>query len=247
MTDLVVMVPTRGRRAQCERLLGSFRETASPGTDIAVILDPDDEGTYDGADWGDALRAVLAPRGTLADKLNQVAGAMTGTYPALMWCGDDHVFGTPGWDKLMLAALEDMGGHGWIYPDTVRRRDVPEIWMCSSSVTEALGWFFPPFLAQYYGDNAIGELAKRAGLIRGCPEAKAEHLHYSVRKETEHDATYREAEDAHGTADLAAFRRWQADVLPYEVSRLRRRFNTDVEWVISRISARDPEGARCPA
>ena len=109
MTGLLVMVPTRGRRAQCERLLGSFRETASGGTDILFILDADDEDTYDGMDWGDALHAVLAPRGTLSEKLNQTAAAMAGVYDALMWTGDDHVFGSPGWDKAMLDVL---GRHG---------------------------------------------------------------------------------------------------------------------------------------
>ena len=183
-----------------------------------------------------SLCAVLAPRGTLAEKLNQTAMAMAGAYDALAWCADDHVFRTPGWDKLMLAALDGLGGHGWVYPQTVRRQDVPEIWMCSSGVTETLGWFFPPAMAMYYGDNAVGELAKRAGMIRHCPEAVIEHLHYSVNPETEHDQVYREAEDAHGAADLAAFGRWRADVLPLEVSRLRRAYSRDIEWVLSRVA-----------
>ena len=89
---MLVMVPTRGRRVQFERLLQSFRETASPGTDLLAILDPDDEDTYDGVEWGNVLHAVLAPRGTLADKLNQTAAAVVDQYSALLWTGDDHVF-----------------------------------------------------------------------------------------------------------------------------------------------------------
>jgi len=242
MTDLLVMVPTRGRRANCERLLKSFRETASPGTDIAFIVDDDDEATYEGVEWGDALHGVLSPRGTLREKLNQTAAAMQDTYPALMWTGDDHVFKTDGWDRLLLAALEDLGGHGWIYPDTVRRRDVPEIWLASSGLVKALGWFFPPHVNMYYADNSIAELGKRAGLIRICPEAVIEHLHYSITPDVEHDAVYREAEDTFGASDLQAFQQWRALQLANDVAVLRRKFSPDVRWVLSRISG--GEGGR---
>lgn len=235
--DLLVMVPTRGRRANCERLLKSFRETASPGTDIVFIIDDDDEATYEGIEWGDALHGVLSPRGTLQEKLNQTATAMQDAYPALAWTGDDHVFSTPRWDSEMLGLLAEMGGNGWVYPQTVRRNDVPEIWLASASVTETLGWFFPPGLSHFYGDNAIAELGKRSGLIRFCPQAVVEHLHYQVSPEVEQDATYREAEEAHGASDLQAFHQWRADVMPFEVARLRRQLNRDVDWVISRIKA----------
>ncbi len=234
--DLLVMVPTRGRKAQCERLLKSFRETASPGTDIVFILDEDDEETYAGTDWGDALHGVLAPRGTLQEKLNQTAAAMQDAYPALFWTGDDHVFKTPGWDKLMLAVLEDMGGTGWVYPDTKRRSDVPEIWMCSTDMVQALRWFFPPQLCHYYGDNSVGELGKRAGLIRWCAEAVIDHLHYSVTPDVEHDEVYRSAEETFGASDLAAFQEWRASQLANEVSVLRRNFSPDVKWVLSRVA-----------
>jgi hypothetical protein len=233
--DLLVMVPVRGRREQCERLLKSFRET-SEHADIVFILDPDDEGTYEGLDWGDAMHAVLAPRGTLADKLNQTATQMATAYPALMWTGDDHVFSVPGWDQMMLARLEGMGGHGWVYPATARGSDAPEIWLASSSVTEYLGWFFPPFLSHYCGESVVSELGKRAGLLRFCPDAVAEHKHWSRDRSVERDTTYREAEEAHAQADSAAWQQWRASALPFDVASLRRQFNPDVAWLLSKIA-----------
>ena len=241
MSDLLVMVPTRGRRANCERLLKSFRETASPGTDIAFIIDDDDEATYEGMDWGNALHGVLSPRGTLREKLNQTAAAMRDAYPVLLWTGDDHVFHPPKegqepWDTAMLATLDDMGGHGWVYPDTVRRRDVPEIWMADTALITDLDWFFPPAVNQYYADNIIGELAKRAGLIRFCPEAVIEHLHYSIHPGVERDATYLEAEGTYGQADLKAFNQWRTDHLSIQAAVLRRNYSRDVAWVLSRVA-----------
>jgi hypothetical protein len=233
--DLLVMVPTRGRRAQCERLLASFTETASPGTEIAFITDPDDQDTYQDMDWGPAACAVLEPRGYLADKLNKTAMAMADAYPVLMFVGDDHVFRTPGWDLIMLAALEDLGGSGWVYPDDKRRNDVPEIWMCSSDVVKVLGWFANPRLNHYLLDNSIAELGKRSGLIRWCPEAVIEHLHYSIAKDVEHDEVYQSTEEKFGASDLKAFQEWRANHLPNEVALLRRNFSPDVAWVLSRI------------
>src|SRR5580700_10427408 len=80
--DLLVMVPTRGRRKQCERLLESFTNTATMA-DILFILDPDDD-AYEGMDWGTAATAVLDPRGYLQQKLNKTAEAVVETYSVLM-------------------------------------------------------------------------------------------------------------------------------------------------------------------
>lgn len=235
MADLLVMVPTRGRRGQCERLLKSFQETAAETTDIVFIIDGDDEETYSGMDWGPASKAVLSPRYSLTGKLNRTAAEMLDDYRYLMFSGDDHVFQTMGWDTAMLDTMEAMGGSGMVYPDDKRRHDVPEIIMISSDVVRVLDYFAVPSFKHYYIDNAWAELGKRAGVIRWCPEAVIEHLHYSVCKDTERDATYTEAENAWGDSDLRAFHEWRATSLPAEVAKLRRTFNLDVQWVLERV------------
>jgi hypothetical protein len=232
--DLMVMVPTRGRPEQLRRLLDSFAETATCA-DIAVITDPDDD-SYDGFDFGDAARAVLEPRAFLAGKLNKTAEAFADIYRTLMWVADDHVFITPGWDKIMLDCLAEMGGSGWVYPDDKRRSDVPEIWMCSSDVVQALGWFANPALSHFYLDNSIGELGKRSGLIRWCPQAVIEHRHYSVTRDVERDEVYRTTEEMFGTSDLAAFQQWRSDQMGNEVAVLRRQFSPDVAWVMDLVA-----------
>lgn len=232
--DLLVMVPTRGRRDQCERLMDAFIAT-STCADLLFILDGDDQDTYAGVDWGEATVATLEPREYLAGKLNKTGMAMAGLYPVLMWLGDDCVPVTAGWDKLMLDALEDLGGHGWVYPDDKRRSDVPEHWMVSSDVVKALGWFANPRMSHFYLDNSIAELGKRAELIRWCPDAVVEHRHYSVTPGVEHDETYRSTEEMFGESDLAAFQEWRTSQLANEVSVLRREFSADVKWVLSRV------------
>jgi hypothetical protein len=233
-SDLLVMVPTRGRRAQCERLLASFTETATCA-DLAFIIDRDDQDTYEGMDWGPAACGVLEPREYLTGKLNKTAMSFADDYRVLMWLGDDNVFRTPAWDRIMLDCLEDMGGSGWVYPDDKRRQDVPEHWMCSSDVVKALGWFANPQLGHFYVDNSIAELGKRSGLIRWCPEAVVEHLHYQVCADTVRDEVYSSTEERFGASDMAAFQQWRANEMPFEVSVLRRQFSRDVAWVLSRV------------
>ena len=233
--DLLVIVPTRGRREQCERFLKAFSETATCA-DLLFVTDPED-GAYDGMDWGAAVQAVLEPREFLVGKLNKTAVAMADLYRVLAWFGDDCVPVTPGFDRLMLDMLDgQLGGSGWVYADDKRRSDVPEHWMCSSDVVKELGWYANPALGHFYIDNCVGELGKRSGLIRYCPQAVVEHKHYSVAAGVEHDTVYQATEERFGAADLQAFHQWRADQRPYEVARLRRRFSRDVSWVLSRVA-----------
>jgi hypothetical protein len=233
--DLLVIVPTRGRRANCERLLESFVETATC-SDLMFVLDPDDVETYEGMDWGPAVAGVLEPRQYLTGKLNKTASVMADSYRVLYWTGDDNVFRTKAFDRIMLDCLEDMGGTGWVYPDDKRRSDVPEHWMCSSDVVKALGWFANPALGHFYIDNTVAELGKRAGLIRWCPEVVVEHLHYQVNAATVRDELYVSTEERFGAADLAAFQQYRSDQLPHDVALLRRKFSKDVSWVLSKVA-----------
>ena len=82
----------------------------------------------------------------------------------------------------------------------------------------------------------MAELGKRAGLLRFCPDAVAEHKHWSRDQSVERDVTYREAEEAHAQADTAAWRQWRADTLPFDLAALRRQFNPDVAWVLSNVA-----------
>ena len=221
---LLVIVPARGRR--CERLLESFTATKTlESTEIMVVTDGDDTGTWEGMDWGAAAHACLDPREHVTGKLNKTATAMAGMYDVVMRAADDCVFSTPGWDEVMLAALEDMGGSGWVYPDD-KRGGVPETWMCSSDVVRELGWFTPPQMQVYYGGNAVAELGKRTGLIRFRPEAVIEHQPHPG---AEDDAAELAA------SDLAAYQQWRTSVLPHQVAQLRRRFNKDVAWLLEKV------------
>ena len=89
----------------------------------------------------------------------------------------------------------------------------------------------------YYGDNIIGELGKRAGLIRYVPEAVIQHQHYTVDPDTPHDETYKTAEDTWGAPDLAAFHAYGDRSWPTTCPSCGGTSREDVRWV--------PEGSGC--
>ena len=228
------MVPTRGRRKQCERLLESFYETRKTEADIVFLTDPDDQEEYKDFEHGDAFYGILEPRGSLQQKLNRGAEAYSDYYDALFYVADDHVFRTPGWDEMMLAQLNEMGGSGMVYPEAMRRSDVPEIIMISSDIVQELGHFAEPSMEHFALDNAWAELGKRSQLLRYCP-AVVEHLHYTRYPEQERDQVYADAEKLYGPHDTEAYPKWQASVMPFQVAVLRRNFNPDVHWVLGKV------------
>ena len=80
MTSLLVMVPTRWRKENCERSLKSFTENTD-NADIAYITDSDDQDTYAGMDWGRAENIVFdtgGERAGAARKLNYVTSLLAG-------------------------------------------------------------------------------------------------------------------------------------------------------------------------
>lgn len=236
MNDLLVICPTRGRRDNAMRLLQSFeKNTVLNTTNLVFVTDPDDQETYEGVDWGEAQHGILDPREYLTGKLNRTVNNYIDMYDAIMFIADDHVFETVGWDDLMLRGLAQNGGTGMIYPDGVRRNDVPEIILFSTDIIKELGHFAEPTLGHYYLDNTWAELGKRSNLIHFMPEVKIPHLHYSVDEETQRDKTYSETEELLGERDRLAYNNWVMNIMPVQVSKLRRAFNPDVKWVLGRF------------
>lgn len=221
---MLVMVPTRGRPAKCERFAKAFAGTVQGETDLLWIIDEDD-GSYAGeagrvlSSSGEVLTMVSRRRTaipTLVEKLNCAAGASAGKYPVLMFTGDDTVPETPGWDKLLVEAINSMGGTGFSYPEDHSRNDIPEHVAMSSDIVRALGWFAQPSLKHFYIDNVWADLGRATGRIRFVPEAVLDHLHAN-RGLAENDATYRRASTFY-PGDYTRYLAWRANSLEHDVA-----------------------------
>jgi len=216
MPSLVIIVPIRGRKANCERLLKSYEDTTE-NADMVFILDPDDLDTYEGVDWGRTRQLVLDPRGMIGPKRNMAAMLLVNDYDAVMCAEDDITFSPRGWDTMLMDELAKMGGSGMVYPNDDRRVDVPENVLISSDIIKALGWFCEPSMEHYYIDNAWGELGTRATCLKMCKEVLFENFHYTMGKGGKKDKTYSEAEKL-GLADYAAFKKWRDERMDADVA-----------------------------
>jgi hypothetical protein len=178
--DLLVIVPSRGRPQNIARLLDAVHATAKMKTHVHVCTDDDDPELEryryvmkTAGEDGDYLDA--GPRMGLTAWTNEIAVLKTGDYPYLASFGDDHVPVTPGWDKALIRAINDMGGTGFSYPWDGTREDIPEAVVMSSDIVGALGWMAMPDLSHWYIDNVWADLGRAAGCIRHLRAIKVDH------------------------------------------------------------------------
>lgn len=223
MRDLLVIVPSRGRPARLAAMIEARLSLAEAETFVAVAVDADDpELTRYRALWSGAARWSLTegPRRTLSGWTNYLAAASAGRYRALASLGDDHLPRTPGWDRLLLEALDKLGGEGIAYGNDLHQREaLPTAPVISAGIVEALGWMCLPAVSHYFVDDAWAALGRGAGCLAYVPEAVIEHCHPDAGKSAG-DATYAEAE-AGAAADREAYRKWLRDGMDRDVARVR--------------------------
>lgn len=212
--DLWVLVPTRGRPANVDRLVRACAMTCTADTRLHFAFDDDDDRLQAGIDATAGHRYTVGPRNGLAGWTNDLAArhVRRGDAAALASIGDDMLPVTHGWDSALLAALPPGGGMSW--PDVQRGpehgRDpsVPEAIVISAPIVAALGWMALPGCHHWYIDNAWRDLGRAADCITYCPGVVVRHLHPNVPGGDKPDRTYHDAAERFDT-DANAYRRWR--------------------------------------
>lgn len=208
-TDLVVIIPTRGRPGTVKEIIESFRETCREDTFLAFIVDESDPAK---AEYSDAVRdalyredvqdgwrtwerkspvkagVFLTPAVNMVDAMNKAAGYFlnpeiraNGTVKAIAFMGDDHRPRTPGWDTWYLAALNK--SPGFVYGnDLYQGKKIPTQVAISAPVVRALGHMAPDVLTHLYVDDYWKALGTAAGCLTYLPDIVVEHLHPVVGK-----------------------------------------------------------------
>lgn len=232
MSDLVVIVPSRGRPQAVAELVEAFRETCTADTALFFGVDDDDPelsryyeamiGLDGPRGAGVGIRAVSAPS-SMVRTLNVVAVEavnLIAAASAIAFMGDDHRPRTKGWDTAYLAALELHPG--LVYGnDLLQGHRLPTQVAMSAEVVRALGHMAPPPLTHLYVDNYWRDLGAAAQCITYLPDVVVEHLH-PVAGKAQWDEGYKRVNDrgmydrdaaaysqywmAHGAADVAKVR-----------------------------------------
>ena len=217
MGDLLVIVPSRGRPGRLREMLDASLSLSEALTDATVGFDDDDPflPAYEalGADPQWSRGHVLwhsGPRDTVAGWTNRLAVREgLGCYRALASLSDDHMPRTPGWDRLLLEAIDGMGGTGFAYGNDLLQGEILSTSVVvSSDIVAALGWLAEPSMRHYRIDNVWKELGEGAGCLAYLPDVIIEHMHPGAGK-SGFDATYA-AEAPYAPEDDAAWEIWRA-------------------------------------
>jgi hypothetical protein len=212
-TEMVVVVPTRGRPHVVEPMVEAFRATCTARTELVFSVDlgdPDLTGYLSRiSEVGGALVGWSTPMGgSMVAAMNATAAERLENDPtvyAVGFMGDDHRPRTRGWDERYLDALREPGV-GIVYGDDLLQGVLlpTQCAMCAS-IPRALGHMCPPTLTHLYVDDYWKQLGNEAGCLRYLPDVVVEHVH-PVADKAEWDAGY-ERVNAPGVyaRDMAAF------------------------------------------
>lgn len=206
MSDMLVIVPSRGRPGNIARLWQAWQDTGATA-DLLVVVDGDPDNM-------DAYRATGAPifvQDTnlgLVGTLNRHGVANAGRYDAIGFMGDDHCPRRPvAWSDRICSILADLAPVGIAYGDDLdHRRDLPTAVFMTAPIIATLGYMAPPTLWHLYCDTYWRKLGNRLGRLRRLDDVVIEHMHYKPGK-APRDAGYRRVNSpAQYAADLAAWR-----------------------------------------
>jgi hypothetical protein len=233
VTDLLMIVPTRGRPQNIAALLDAWAETTVGDTELWLALDQDDPTLSEcltvrpKMEWPAApvhpARWIVQERLRLAGTLNTLAtaAAREGKYKAIGFMGDDHRPRTRGWDAAFSTALDALET-GMVYGnDLIQGAALPTAVAMTADIIAALGYMVPPGLVHLYIDNAWLSLGEGLGRIRYLPEAVIEHMHPLVGKAPDDDR-YREVNaEQQYLADRRAYENWVHGGLDQDLMKLR--------------------------
>lgn len=207
-----VLCPTRNRPGNVARLAGSAWDMADDEDSVELVFYVDDDAPSSvppSLAEIDGVTVVTGERIVLSDMWNRCAEHAAGSI--FMQCGDDIVFRTPDWDKMVTEAIalyrdrivfaygrdgtpihgDNFGSHGFVH-----RR-----WY------ETLGYFTPPWFSSDYGDTWLNDLAARIGRKHFIPGLLTDHLHPAVGK-AEWDENHRQRLERHARDNVKAL--WES-------------------------------------
>lgn len=219
MNRVSVLLPTRGRPGNVRRVVESARATADLPPDFVFYVDDDDPASVE-AVTGVGATLLVGPRIVLSEAWNRCYEEAR--HDVVMHCGDDIIFRTSGWDRLVLEKFDEvpdkiafvhgrdgfqdaaLGTHGFVH-----RR-----WV------ETVGYFVPPYFASDYNDLWLTEVADALGRRYYLPELYTEHMHPVIGKGPL-DRTHQERIARHSAEDCDRTWRETAPLREADVRKLR--------------------------
>ena len=154
MTDLVVVVPSRGRPKAVAELAEQCAKTCTADTVLLVVVDTDDPtGPEYQAPAGLPVFFTWAPpdSGHVGAINWGAARALEDFHPyAIAKLDDDHRPRSKSWDADLLAALREMGTGIAYGNDLLQGQNLPTAPAITADIVQALGYMGPPALKHLF-------------------------------------------------------------------------------------------------
>jgi hypothetical protein len=213
---LALLVPSRGRPQNIERLRDAMAGTCRGDTDLIVAVDDDDPTDYRSLDL---TTLVTGPRLSLVGWLNVLANdAVKREYDAIGHFGDDNLPRTIGWDVRIEESLER---NLFCFGNDLDPGRVPgslsiHVFM-RSEVIQKLGYMGPPAIQHMYVDP-VWFAWGAATSIEYLGDVVLEHLHYTLGKSPADESYHRTT--ALIPEDCAAYNAYCRDGLNADIEKL---------------------------
>jgi len=220
MTDLTVLVPTRGRVANAIRLAEAMTALNRADTQLVLGVDADDPDL-------DAYRktapvTVVEPAGPgMVGALNQLAVTHVADGACLAFLGDDHVPRTEGWDVRLVEAINLTGGGVAYGNDLVHGINLPTAVAIDARLVTALGYMAPPTLKHLYVDNVWRDWGYGIGRLAYLNDVVIEHLHPIVGKANDDERYQVVNTGTMFSRDQAAYETYRETQLAADLSTMR--------------------------
>lgn len=178
---MCVVVPSRGRPENAERLAQAFKDTNTEA-DLYIVIDNDDP------KWNEYAKSENYKKlpadnktGGCAKSLNTGAVYLLDItkfplYDYFVFMGDDHIPRTENWDKAFIQALGQ--NTGIVYgDDLLQGANLPTAFgMSRDLVNELRGMTFPGCVHLFF-DNFVKQLGLDLEYLKYLPDVIIEHLH----------------------------------------------------------------------
>lgn len=215
MPDLAIIVPTRGRPENIQKVIAAWDFTnAWDHADLILAVDADDPeiGGYlklvTAIDLG--VKTLSVPTWIpMVHKLDAAARDAAPDYFAIGFAGDDHLPQTIGWAERYLTVLRELGT-GMVYGDDgYQGAKLSTEWAVTADAVRALGRMVPAPVEHMYCDNSMMDLYGGAGALRHLPEVRIEHMHPIAGKAESDDQYKRVNHRDQFSRDRQAYQRWE--------------------------------------
>lgn len=176
-SDLVVLIPTRGRPDNALALEQAFVDTNTKAKRF-YIVDFNDE-TRSQYSWKLPVESVIMihnETGGMAYPLNYIARQFIGEFDNFAFMGDDHRPRTANWDEKFVEEL--YSGSDIVYGnDLFQGSALPTAVAMSGEIVKALRGMVPDSQRHLYLDNFWLKLGQDLGKIKYLPDVIIEHCH----------------------------------------------------------------------